>query len=119
MKMNSWSFLLAWVFALVSPTVVGHHAYNANYIEERGSVEGTVVEVFWGNPHVHYYLEVLQDDGVTRVWDVESENLGVMARAGWTSETLEIGDLVRVSGRLGREGRSKLALDLESVEFLN
>ena len=75
--------------------------------------------MFWGNPHVHYYLEVLQDDGVARVWDVESENLGVMARAGWTSETLEIGDLVRVSGRLGREGRSKLALDLESVEFLN
>ena len=118
MKMLPWSVALASAVALVSPAAVGHHAYDANYVQERGSIEGVVVEVFWGNPHVHYYLEVVEDDGTTRLWDVESDNLGVMGRAGWTSETLEVGDRVRVSGRLGRDGRPKLALERESLELL-
>jgi hypothetical protein len=115
---RSFACLSAAAVAVLASPVLAHHAYDANYIRETGSIEGVVVEVFWGNPHVHYYLEVTNDDGSTTLWDVESDNLGVMARAGWTSETLEVGDVVRVSGRLGREGRARLALDLESVESL-
>jgi len=118
MKMLVWSLALAWAIVLVSPVAVGHHAYDANYGQEHGSIEGVVVEVFWGNPHVHYYLEVAGDDGTAKLWIVESDNLGVMARAGWTSETLQVGDRVRVSGRLGREGRPRLALERESLERL-
>ena len=117
--MKTLAGLGAIAVAVVASPVLAHHAYDANYIRETGSIEGVVVEVFWGNPHVHYYLEVTNDDGSTTLWDVESDNLGVMARAGWTIETLEVGDRVRVSGRLGREGRSRLALDLGSVEALD
>ena len=118
MKKCFRSVVLAWGIAAGVAPAGAHHAYDANYVEERGSIEGVVVEVFWGNPHVHYYLEVVGADGATRTWDVEAENLGVMGRAGWTSETLQLGDRVRVSGRLGREGRPRLALELESLEFL-
>ena len=97
----------------------GHHAYNANYIEKRGTIEGVIVEVFWGNPHVHYYLEVSGDDGTTRLWDVEASNLGVMGRSGWTKATIEVGDRIRISGDLGREGRPRLALDRDSLEMLD
>lgn len=105
--------------ALAALPAAGHHAYDANYVRETGSIEGVVVEVFWANPHVHYYLEVTDDAGGTTIWDVESDNLGVMDRAGWTRETLQVGDRVRISGRLGREGRSRLALDLSSLERLD
>ena len=104
---------------LAASPAAGHHAYDANYVRDTGSIEGVVVEVFWANPHVHYYLEVTDDAGGTTIWDVESDNLGVMERAGWTSVTLQVGDRVRVSGRLGREGRSRLALDLSSLERLD
>jgi hypothetical protein len=110
------SITLMVAVASVSSAAAGHHAYDANYTRERGSIEGEVVDVFWANPHVQYYLEVTGDDGTTTVWIVESDNLNVMARDGWTSETLKVGDRVRVSGRLGREGRPRLALERESLE---
>jgi hypothetical protein len=119
MKTRFGSVALAFAVALLSPVAVGHHAYDANYTRERGSIEGEVVEVFWANPHVQYYLEVSGEDGTKTVWIVESDNLNVMAREGWTNETLKVGDRVRVSGRLGREGRSRLALDLSSLERLD
>lgn len=118
MKMRFGSVALALAIALVSPVAVGHHAYDANYSRERGSIEGVVIEVFWANPHVQYYLEVAGDDGTKTIWIVESDNLNVMARDGWNGETLQVGDRVRVSGRLGREGRPRLALDRESLERL-
>jgi len=96
-----------------------HHAVTANYVEDVGTIEGVVVEVFWANPHVHYYLEVTDDQGEVSLWDLESSNLNGMARAGWTRSTLEVGDRIRASGRLGREGRTRLALQLDSVEILD
>ena len=118
MKMRVGSVALALAIALVTSAALGHHAYDANYTRERGSIEGVVVDVFWANPHVQYYLEVTGDDGTTSLWIVESDNLNVMARDGWTIDTLQVGDRVRVSGRLGREGRPRLALERESLERL-
>jgi len=99
-------------------SVQAHHALSANYTEEVGEVEGVVVEVFWANPHVHYYIEVAESDGSTRIWDLESSNLNGMASAGWSRDTIEVGDRIRVSGQIGREGRPRLALDRDSVEVL-
>lgn len=112
-------FVLGSAAGLLSSTAVGHHAYDANYTRDVGSIEGEVIDVFWANPHVQYYLEVADDDGTAKVWIVEADNLNVMGRAGWTSETLQVGDRVRVSGRLGREGRPRLALDRESLEKID
>ena len=118
MKMLFWLLAFSCFSALGSSLASGHHAYAANYVDELGTIEGVVVEVFWGNPHVHYYLEVARDDGATEIWDVESANLGVMARSGWTDDTIEVGDHIKVSGDLGREGRRKLSLDRDSLEIL-
>ena len=88
------------------------------FVIEVGEVEGVVVEVFWANPHVHYYIEVTEADGSTRIWDLESSNLNGMARAGWTRDTIEVGDRIRASGMMGREGRPRLALDRDTLEVL-
>ena len=95
-----------------------HHALSANYIEEVGEIEGVVVEVFWANPHVHYYVEVTEADGSTRTWNLESSNLNGMASAGWNRDTIQVGDRIRVSGRMGREGRPRLALDRDTLEII-
>ena len=119
MNIRLSSLAISSAVALLSSVASGHHAYDANYTRDIGSIEGVVIEVFWANPHVQYYLEVAGDDGTNQVWIVEADNLNVMGRDGWTSETLQIGDRVRVSGRLGRDGRSRLALDRESLERLD
>ena len=97
----------------------GHHAISANYEEESvGTIEGVVVEVFWANPHVHYYLEVVNDDGVAELWDIETGNLIGLTRTGWAKETIELGDHIKVSGNLGRGGTKRLILDRDSLEIL-
>ena len=83
-----------------------------------GTIEGVVVEVFWANPHVHYYLEVVNDDGAAELWDIETGNLIGLTRAGWTKETIELGDHIKVSGNLGRGGTKRLNLDRDSLEIL-
>ena len=97
------NLLIACAACLMWMPAHGHHALSANYIEEVGTIEGVVVEVFWANPHVHYYIEVAGEDGTTRLWDLESSNLNGMASASWTRDTVKVGDRIRVSDRLGRE----------------
>lgn len=118
MKHARRNLLIACAASLMCVAAHGHHALSANYIEEVGTIEGVVVEVFWANPHVHYYIEVAGEDGATRLWDLESSNLNGMASAGWTRDTVKVGDRIRVSGRLGREGRPRLALERSSLEIL-
>ena len=98
----------------------GHHAIAATYDEDsRGTIEGVVVEVFWANPHVHYYMEVVNDGGATELWDIETGNLIGLSRVGWTKDKIEVGDNVRVSGQLGRNGTKRLNLDRDSLEILS
>ena len=105
--------------SLAGTSAHGHHAYAANYDPDlSGTVEGVVIEVFWANPHVRYFLEVVNENGETELWDVESANIGMMTTAGWTRETIEVGDHIRVSGGLGRDGLRRLALELDSLEIL-
>ena len=96
-----------------------HHAIAANYdISNIGTIEGVVVEVFWANPHVHYYIEVINDSGETELWDIETSNLISMMRSNWTRETIEVGDYIRISGSLGRDKIRRILLDLESLEII-
>ncbi len=119
MKTRTLLATLLGVCCLSCNLVLAHHALSANYETDKiGTIEGVVVEVFWGNPHVHYYLEVGRDDGTTELWDVESSNLASMVRSGWNKDTVEVGDRVRISGLLGRGGIRRMELDRESLEML-
>ncbi len=106
--------------SLLGTAAHGHHAFSANYDPNlTGTIEGVVIEVFWANPHVRYFLEVVNEDGETELWDVESSNIGMMTSEGWHRETIEVGDHIRVSGGLGRDGLRRLSLDLDSLEILS
>ncbi len=108
------------VAGLISGPARGHHALSANYDTETvGIIEGVVVEVFWANPHIHYYMEIVKNDGTTELWDIESSNLSNMISSGWTKDTVQVGDRIRISGHLGRGGSRRLELDRDSLETLD
>ena len=114
------SLVLLSAASLLGTVARGHHAFSANYDPNlTGTIEGVVIEVFWANPHVRYFVEVVNEDGETELWDVESSNIGMMTAEGWRRETIEVGDHIRVSGGLGRDGLRRLSLDLDSLEILN
>ena len=97
---------------LVAVDASAHHAFSANYdLDNVGTVEGLIEEVYWANPHVHYYLRVTGADGTDELWDVETMNLSTMTRRGWTKSTLSVGDEVKISGAQGRGGARRIWMD--------
>ncbi len=71
-------------------------------------VEGVVNEVWFKNPHVRYYLTVVDDAGEEVIWDTHAHNIAAMTRQGYTKDTLKVGDAVVMEGHGTRDGSPKL-----------
>jgi len=109
MRTHGLSIFCASLALICTGSVRAHHAFSANYaLEDEGTIEGVVEEVYWANPHVHYYVSVMGEDGTKQLWDVETMNLSTMTRRGWTKSTLSVGDEVKISGNLGRNGAHRI-----------
>lgn len=109
MKLSLRIACIAAPVALAATTVLGHHASNLDYDAEKiGTINGVVEDIFWANPHIHFYLTVTNDDGSTDTWDMEGPNLSSLKRRGVTREMVQIGDALAITGTLGRDGRKRI-----------
>jgi polyisoprenoid-binding protein YceI len=94
-----------------------HHAFAADYeAGNEGEVEGVITEVIYKNPHARYYLEVTNDDGEQELWDLQTMNLMMLGRVGWTKDTLQVGDNVKVEGILGRDHTKRMSINVVTVD---
>ena len=85
---------MAVVAACIASPVAGHH--SAVIFDKSSSVAftGTVVRYDWTNPHVYVYVETTADVGEPVVWQLETDATSILARSGWTSESVTVGDEV-------------------------
>jgi hypothetical protein len=96
--------LAAAALVLVSVPLFAHHG-NAAYDEKNPiTIKGTVTEFAWTNPHVQIYLDVKDDKGNVAHWSVETYSPGKLVRAGWTKESVKVGDLVSINLVPARNG---------------
>ena len=56
------------------------------------------------NPHVYFYINVKDASGKITNWALEMGQPPGFQRQGWTKNTLQIGDTVKVEGSLARNG---------------
>jgi hypothetical protein len=78
---------------------LAHHAFSNEYDESKPiTLEGVVTRIDWQNPHVHYYVDVAQQDGTVVNWACETGGPNRLARRGWTRDSLKPGDKVIVHG---------------------
>ena len=91
---------------LSAPLAVNaHHSTAFNYSEETITLEGTITEVKWVNPHGSLVLEVVNGDGTTDEWLVEFLARIALERQGFDFDSLQNGAAVKLTGRIGfREG---------------
>lgn len=93
-------------FGLVcSVPVVAHHAVGGEYDADKPvTVTGTVSRIEWVNPHARVYFDVTDPDGTVTTWSVELAARSVLTRMGWTGRSLEIGQVVTVTGDHAKSG---------------
>jgi len=85
------------VAVLTSASVEGHHSFSAEFDGSQiQTIKGTVKEFEWMNPHAYIILEVTDASGRTASWGVQTRNLSILKRQGWSQKTLQPGDIVTI-----------------------
>ncbi len=67
-------------------------------------------EIWFRNPHVRYYVELINQQGKKESWDVRTSSPSLLVRKGWTKETIKVGDEISIFGHPGRDGRKLLSV---------
>ena len=99
-------FLAGATFALIGIPVHANHGFAA-YSSEGTTVQATITEFRFINPHVQVYFDVSNEAGDPEAWQAELTAPNKLARAGWTKNTLKPGDAIVITGQIARnDGRS-------------
>src|SRR6476661_2777762 len=77
-----------------------HHSFAAEYDAEKPvTVSGTVARIDSTNPHIHFYVDVKDEQGGVTQWKFEGYPPNMLIRQGWKrDDTMKPGDAITVSG---------------------
>jgi len=89
---------------LIAGSAYAHHSAAGIDQTKTVTVEGTVKEFKWANPHSWIELEVPNSKGAAEIWNFEMTSPAFLVKAGWKATTLKAGDKVKVVGRPFRNG---------------
>jgi hypothetical protein len=100
----SVAFAAIIVLGLLNPADA-HHSFAAEFDAQKPlRLTGSVTRVEWQNPHAWFYIDVKRENGQFTNWGFELGSPNVLARAGWSRNSLKIGDEVAVEGSRARDG---------------
>jgi hypothetical protein len=84
------------LFSTVS--LLAHHSAAPAYdTDKKITLRGTVTKLEWQNPHVFYYLDVVDDSGKLTNWAIEASTPNQLYRRGWRKDDLKIGEVVTLT----------------------
>ena len=92
------------VIAAAAIPAAAHHSNSAYKVDQVITLEGTVKEWRWMNPHTWLLMTVEGADGKTVEWAVEGRPPGILGRAGWSSTILQAGERVTVHASPAKNG---------------
>lgn len=97
--------LLGVLLAAMATGVGAHHASSGIYDSKMiGEIEGEVSSIFWRNPHVRIGITRIGGSGAKETWEVEFGSVNTLERIGVSRDLVKVGDRVKVSGSMGRNG---------------
>lgn len=90
MKLYALGFAGIALAMYVAPAFA-HHSFAMFDAQKSMTVEGTVKEFQWTNPHSWIVIMVENQDGIEEQWAIELGSPGGLARGGWRPTTLTPG----------------------------
>jgi Family of unknown function (DUF6152) len=113
MKFNSMPSIVFCVLLTAALPAQAHHSWPVD-MAELVTVQGTVTDFNWENPHPMITLEVTTASGVEE-WQVGGPAINRMEAKGWTRTTVKAGDVITGVGYQFRDGQK--IIRLEKVTF--
>ena len=85
-----------------------HHSFGMFDQKKEVTLEATVVEYRWKNPHTHIVVSVpdgAKDPATVGTWDIESASIAIMTRQGWNKSSFRAGDKITIVGHPLKNGQ--------------
>ncbi|MFL2547102.1 MAG: DUF6152 family protein [Candidatus Rariloculaceae bacterium] len=101
--------------AMATSSGYAHHAASAVFSTDDIEIEGYVTEFNFKNPHVNIILDVTDENGVETEWMVTGPAAPPFRRWGWTAETIQPGQYLRIFGRKSRDGGPMMLMESEDI----
>jgi uncharacterized protein DUF6152 len=94
---------------LAASVAAAHHAFSPVYDGSKTkTVEGVVTAFKFVNPHTLLELDVPDAAGATTHWTIEFGGKLNLVNAGWSEETITIGEQLAVTGNPTHTGSPRL-----------
>jgi hypothetical protein len=104
LRQRAWSALLAATFiAGLARPAAAHHSEAAFDMESVVAFRGTVTAFNWRNPHVYIEVEADSGSGNPTRWQIETGATPLLARSGWSPNSLAIGEQIAVRAHPARD----------------
>lgn len=100
-----FSVLIAAVcFLAVSAPLSAHHGAAGYDMDKQLTMNGTVREWLWANPHCFMKYDATDEKGNVAHWAVEVSNPIDMIKRGWSLHSFKPGDEITVTVRPAKNG---------------
>jgi len=74
-----------------------HHSFAVFDMSQQKTIEGTVSDFQWTNPHTWTWVDVKGADGGVTKYGFEGMSPNFLGRRGWSKNTLKPGDHVKIT----------------------
>jgi hypothetical protein len=92
----------------VTASIFAHHSRSMYDLDKTITLECTITEVDWGNPHV-LVLGDAKEDGSGKAsvtnWNLEGPSPNTLESKGLKADTVKVGDKIIVAGHPRKDGR--------------
>jgi hypothetical protein len=92
------------VSALAGGAAVAHHSFAMFDMQKEVTLDGTIKEFRWTNPHSWIVITVKDAKGVEKDWNLEGLSPGALVRQGWKRSDIKVGDKAVVKANPLRDG---------------
>ena len=96
--------------ALATP-ILAHHSRTMFADDKTITLEGTMKEVAFANPHSLFFLDAKpldQPNAPVTNWSVEGPRPRTLTEMGWQPDTIKPGDKVRITGHPRKDGKPQI-----------